>query len=122
MGPKDKKDPRYRKISKVMHQVGIGLKVNMYSMVVTNKLMEVKLLERSPSNDRMLAQRPEGFQKNAAIRLLTDDDRNSFPNWIGEFGKAWAEKFKGDVNMFGNALPTLNEMLEGLMQWYARQV
>ena len=50
-----------------MHLIMIGLKVNMYSMIITNKKNEVKILEKSPSNDRMARRRPEGYLKNIAV-------------------------------------------------------
>mgnify|MGYP001384880821 CR=1 FL=1 len=41
---------------------------------------------------------------------------NSFAELFGEFGTKWAEKYKGK----GEALPTPNDLIEGLMQWITK--
>ena len=87
-------------------------------MVTTNKLNEVKMLRRAPSNNRKMRFRPEETHKNCAIHLVSEKKEDGFAKDIGEFGKNWAKKYKGDE--YGLATPTLNEMTEGLMQWLTR--
>ena len=43
--------------------------------LINNAKNEFKIVERSPTNDRMLAQRADGFQKNAPIVLRTFKDK-----------------------------------------------
>ena len=112
------KDPKNDKIAKVIHQVNIGFKTNMYSMIIKNPRNECKILERSQTNDRMLAQRADGFQKNTPIVLNTTKDKGAFANDCGEFGKNWATKYKGASYKY----PSVNEVMQGLMEWYTRQV
>ena len=78
----------------------------------------VKLLEEAPSNNRYTRWRAEGTQKYAAVLLQSDDEKLSFAITAGEFGKHWAVNYKGK----GFVLPSMNEVLEGLMEWYARQM
>ena len=89
-------------------------------MVVLNQSKHLKVLKQSPTNDRSLRQRPETQLKNEALHLLIDQARqeNSFAQLFGEFGTEWAKKYKGK----GDALPTPNDLIEGLMQWITKQI
>ena len=71
----------------------LGVRVNLYSMVIVNNKEHVKLLLEAPTNDRQSRYRPESTQKYAPILLLNDHEKRNFANEAGEFGKLWVRKY-----------------------------
>ena len=62
-----------------------------------------------------MRKRPEPNWKN--IAPILHQDNKTIAKDRGAYGKAWALKYKHD----GKALPSLEEILEGLMGWFVSQ-
>ena len=71
----------------------LGVRVNLYSMVIVNNKEHVKLLLEAPTNDRQSRYRPESTQKYAAVLLLNDLEKRNFAKRAGEFGILWVRKY-----------------------------
>ena len=88
-------------------------------MVTMNKKkLHVKLLLEAPTNNRKSRYRPKNTLKYAAVLLISDQAKRDFAEEVNEFGNIWARKYKEGEWIF----PSINEVLEGLMLWYARQM
>ena len=87
-------------------------------VTVNNKKLHVKLLLEAPTNNRKSRYRPKNTLKYAAVLLISDQAKRDFAEEVNEFGKIWALKYKKDKLAF----PSINEVLEGLMLWYAGQM
>ena len=102
--------------TKVTNFEALGLKMNLFSMVVQNSKKHFKLVSEAKTNNRHTRQRPESTQKFAAYLLLADTEKRDFAKVLGEFGVLWAVKYKDNEY----AYPSINEVLEGLLMWKAR--
>jgi len=71
----------------------LGVRVNLYSMVIVNNKEHVKLLLEAPTNDRQSRYRPESTQKYAPVLLLNDHEKRNFAKVAGEFGNLWVRKY-----------------------------
>ena len=100
--------------------MSIGMDVNLYSSVITKTGQKwVKLVKKAASNNREDRARPESIHKSSGMELFTKEKSdNSFAADAGAYGQAWAEKYKGDKY----TLPTFNEMVLGLFEWYEAQM
>lgn len=59
--------------------------------------------------------RPETNDKNSSFLVIDSDQNNStFAITNGAYGKVWAKKYKGNEK----ALPSLNEIVEGIICWH----
>ena len=70
--------------------------------------------------------RPEGAQKFTTFILQTDTEKRAFAVTVGDFGKLWVRNYKVEelkkVDYESHVLPSINEVLEGLLLWKARQI
>ena len=89
----------------------------------------MKLLLEAPTNNRKSRYRPKNTQKYAAVLLISDQAKRDFAEEVNEFGNIWARKYKpeeikkvGGDQYVWKIFPSINEVLEGLMLWYARQM
>ena len=62
--------------------------------------------------------RPDTQMKNNGLKLSTPSDNSAFAQNYGDFGRAWAVKYKGNES----AKPSLNDLINGLMHWLTRQI
>ena len=78
--------------------------------------MEMNVLKKAPTNDRMSRMRPESTQKGCtdALQVTVNGD---FAEHGGDFAREWAKQCKSDQY----ALPTFNEITQGLLKWYISQ-
>lgn len=90
----------------------------MYTMTITNMKNEVKILKQSAPIDRMMRRRCVTAIKNQGIIIQSKEDRNGLAKEFGEFGNIWAKKYKNEKT----ALPSLDDLLQGLLQWLVRQI
>ena len=118
-----KKIQKNNKTTKVDEMPVIGLKVNFYSGIVENKKGFIKLLKKATDNKRDQRARPEQNQKEFAVRFLTQDEekkkdeKSPWARTYCAYGREWGRRYKNDEW----AVPTINELLEGLYGWYVRQ-
>lgn len=81
----------------------------------------MKLLVRSPENEKEKRKRPEDHKKNEPMILLSlevlDQRKKDFADESGAYGLKWAKVFKDDEY----AIPSYNEMMEGILEWYVKQ-
>lgn len=119
---------------KLLKHPTIGLTSNLYSCVAQNIKNEIKILFRDPDNDRNFRARPEDCQRAIPLKLPKEmNERNdrwdkllawhpllaqksNFAEKSGAFGYTWAYKYKDD----GSALPSVNEIMEGIIAWDVR--
>ena len=95
----------------------LGVKINLYSCVAFNMKSKItKMVKLTPENIKDMLFRPKINVKSAIIEFQKLD-KDDFAFEPCEFGKTWARKYKFDLY----ALPSLNELIEGLFMWYVGQ-
>ena len=70
--------------------------------------------------------RPEGAQKFTTFILQTQTEKRAFAVTSGEFGELWVRNYKVEelkkLRWEYAILPSINEVLEGLLLWKVRQI
>lgn len=104
---------------KIMDLEFLDLRANLYSMVVFESSFNIMLVKKAPSNDRFKRNRPFGLMDDSAIILGNTQDQGAFAEAFGQYGKAWGKEYKYDDEY---AMPSINEIMEGLMLWLTVQL
>ena len=78
--------------------------------------MDMQVLKKAPNNDRFKRRRPESNEKVYSDQILISVN-GDYTEHGGEFAREWAKQYKGDQY----ALPTFNEVMNGILQWYINQ-
>ena len=113
---KIKKD---RMKQKLLPLPSMGLQENLYSpFIETPKGWYTKVIVKATTNNRDDRVRPDSSDKSDGSALNLNSSGNSaFAKKIGEYGLKWGEQVKGDKY----ALPSFNEMMEGVLKWLVSQ-
>lgn len=118
-------------VCKLMELPSVNLVINLYSCVLINKNQQIKSIRKASLHEQENRFRPESVHKSDGKTInyyatqgneSSEDDSGAFAKERGAFGKQWTIRCKKCDVLDDQVMPTFDEMMNGIANWYFEQM